>query len=288
MARKTVSETITENIFRNHYGPLSFIEKTAIPSSYGFKSKKGSNYKGYPDFFRDEVDYAIVVEAKADDIELAKDEVKYYCLNNRIKSQKDIIGVAISGQAKNTLSVQHYLFIRGKQVPIEFGPNDTLYSLVELDQAYKQTKYGDAVSDEELTTILCNINKELHRYNVRDTDRSLFFSGIMIALTNDNFRKSYKDVLEPSDAERAQTRVNLLSAHYLNKRILESVDIELHDRINSLSKEYSWIDRFAFIKTIDIPLSDYKSIIKRIEYNIFIPFQSNQKHDILGRAYRIF
>ncbi len=44
------SETITESIFREFYGLESFIEKSAIPSHYGFKSKKGTGYKGYPDF----------------------------------------------------------------------------------------------------------------------------------------------------------------------------------------------------------------------------------------------
>ena len=41
------SETITENIFREFYGNGAFIEKSAIPSHYGFKSKKGTGYKGY-------------------------------------------------------------------------------------------------------------------------------------------------------------------------------------------------------------------------------------------------
>ena len=41
MARKKVSETVTENLFRDFYGANTFIEKSAIPSAYGFTSKKG-------------------------------------------------------------------------------------------------------------------------------------------------------------------------------------------------------------------------------------------------------
>lgn len=44
MARKKVSETVTENIFRDFYGANTFIEKSAIPSGYGFTSKKGTSY----------------------------------------------------------------------------------------------------------------------------------------------------------------------------------------------------------------------------------------------------
>ena len=46
-----ISETITENNFRDFYGAKTFIEKSAIPNKYGFKSKKGTDYQGYPDFF---------------------------------------------------------------------------------------------------------------------------------------------------------------------------------------------------------------------------------------------
>lgn len=50
----SVSETVTENLFRDFYGATTFIEKSAIPKEYGFKSKNGdSDEKGYPDFFLD-------------------------------------------------------------------------------------------------------------------------------------------------------------------------------------------------------------------------------------------
>ena len=49
------SETVTENLFRDFYGPSTFIEKSAIPKKYGFKSKQnnvqGVSTEGYPDFF---------------------------------------------------------------------------------------------------------------------------------------------------------------------------------------------------------------------------------------------
>ena len=40
-----MSETITENIFRDFYSGCNFIEKSAIPENYGFisKNKKNSN-----------------------------------------------------------------------------------------------------------------------------------------------------------------------------------------------------------------------------------------------------
>lgn len=101
-----VSETVTENIFRLFYGADTFIEKSAIPSEYGFTSKKGSGNDGYPDFFLDTAEYAIVVEAKATKHNLAKAETVYYMENNKIT--KDIIGIAVSGQTERSLEVTYF------------------------------------------------------------------------------------------------------------------------------------------------------------------------------------
>ena len=77
MSKKEISETITENIFRNFYGAETFIEKSAIPSTYGFVSKNGTDYKGYPDFFLDKDDYVIIVEAKAEKHEKLKKKYNF-------------------------------------------------------------------------------------------------------------------------------------------------------------------------------------------------------------------
>lgn len=58
--------------------------------------------------------------------------------------------------------------------------------------------------------------------------------------------------------------------------------------MNNLSKEMNWKDSFSFLNTIDFNLDDYKELINIIENDIFIPFQNDEKQDILGKAYRIF
>ncbi|MCD8213499.1 MAG: N-6 DNA methylase [Campylobacter sp.] len=135
------------------------------------------------------------------------------------------------------------------------------------------------------TTYLLKINKKLHNGNkVRDTDRSLFFSGIMIALTNTNFRKTYKDIQAPTKGRTPRTQ-----SHYLNEAILSSIEMQLKNKINNnLSKEIEWKDSFSFIKTIDFSLDEYKELILLIENEIFIPFKNDEKQDILGKAYKIF
>lgn len=282
-----ISETKTEKIFRQAYGLTAFIEKSAIPAAYGFKSKKGTSYKGYPDFFKEEVDYCIVVEAKADDIKAAEDEVQYYAINNKIR--KDIIAVAVSGQTKKDVLVSYYLRTIDDKTIIRFAEKNSFVNLSDLHDLYLKYRYGKKISDDELKDILVKLNKRFHEGGkIRDTDRSLFFSGIMIALKNANFRSIYKQTQPPTKAELAATKSTVLESCHLNDAILSAIDSELANKINNLSKEYNWKDKFAFIKNVDYPLSEYIDIIKTIEYEIFYPFQYQDKQDILGRAYKIF
>lgn len=284
---KNVSETKTENIFRDFYGATTFIEKSAIPSQFGFKSKKGTDYKGYPDFFLDRGLYAIIVEAKAVLHDKAQEEVIYYLFNNKLRNKKDLIGIAVSGQTKANLKVTYYCLLKDKGEILELDATKLL-KVEALEKMYLNRKNGDQISDAELNTILIGLNQTFHDNNVRDTDRSLLFSGIMIALKNPNFRNTYKGIQPPSDEERANASSDLMDAHHMNDAILKAVDIELKGKINNLSKEFSWKDRFSFIRNVDIPLLKYIEIIETVESKIYMPFRSDEKLDILGRAYKTF
>ena len=278
-----MSETITENLFRNFYGSNTFFEKSAIDVNYGFKSKKNKKYKGYPDFFKELNDFIIVVEAKATNHKDAVDEIQYYMLNNDV--QKDIIGIAISGQKE--LKVDYFLKQKDDKKCLVLLHNSSLLEIDNIHRVYWKAKYGDSVSQEKLTKILNDLNKQFNDKNkVRDTERSLFFSGLMIALKDNNFRNLYQGIQAPSkDDVRKST---ILQAVNLNESILSAITKQLENKINNLSKQYSWRDKFAFIKNIDYPLNDYKKIISIIENNVFKPFINNEKHDILGKAYKIF
>ena len=113
METGTISETITENIFRSFYGATTFLEKSAIPKEYGFKSKRGTDYKGYPDFFREDANYAIIVEVKAIKHSDAEKEVQYYMENNKLN--KDLIGIAVSGQDESQIKVTYFYKFRVRQ-----------------------------------------------------------------------------------------------------------------------------------------------------------------------------
>lgn len=281
------SETVTEGIFREFYGLGTFIEKSAISPVYGFQSKKQTAHGGYPDFFRDnsDEDFAIVVEAKANDFSAACTEVKFYATHNKVN--KDIIAIAIAGQSKTSYKSALFLFLKGCEC-MEIKTDGKLLPYGDLVKLYRKEKYGESISTDALRATITQLNKEFQKNNIKDTERSLFFAGLMIALKDTTFINTYRNIQVPTKEERANAKYKLLDAHNLNVSILDAIVRQITNKINNLSKEYNWKDRFSFIKNIDFPLKEYKNLISRIEISIFRPFRMDEKQDILGRAYKIF
>ncbi|WP_298034321.1 N-6 DNA methylase [uncultured Desulfovibrio sp.] len=288
MARNStkVSESITENIFREFYSKENFIEKSAIPNEYGFRSKNNTGEIGYPDFFKDLDEYCIVVEAKSTKHSDAENEVKFYMQENNI--DVDIIGIAISGQSIEQLKVTYFYKLSDKDEIFALKVKDSLISIDSLYKKFIKHKYGEVITDDELITVIKSLNETFHSGNIRETERSLFFSGLMIALTNPTFRNTYKSIQKPSKEECSKIKITLLQAHHLNAAIVKAINIQLESKINSLSKEYSWEDKFSFIKNIDFGLTEYKNIIKKIESKIYASYLLDEKQDLLGKAYKIF
>ena len=287
--KKNVSETVTEGIFRSFYqnDSVSFIEKSAIPKSYGFKSKKGTKYKGYPDFFFDDAssEFVIVVEAKATDFKAAVKEVRYYSENNSIT--KDIIAIAIAGQTVSSYKAGLYVKLAGEKFK-EIVTDGKLQSFADISQFFRIEKYGPIISNEQLKQTIKTLNETFHKYSIKDTERSLFFAGIMIALKDTTFQNTYGMQNPPSQEEQDASPTHLLECHNLNNLIIDAIVKQISTKVNSLSKEYNWKDRFAFIKNIDIPLVEYINVIRIVETKIYNSFRQNEKQDILGRAYKVF
>ena len=75
----------------------------------------------------------------------------------------------------------------------------------------------------------------------------------MIALKDNNFRNVYQSTQSPS--KDYVNKSTILEAINLNDAILSAITKQLENKINNISKQYSWRDKFAFIKNIDCPLT---------------------------------
>lgn len=283
-----MAESTTENLFRDFHGPTTFVEKRDIPKKFGFRSKReGSSDDGYPDFFKDMGDWLIVVEAKSGapgpktSHAAAVAEVQGYMTNNAVPDT-DVVGIALSGQTKESLKVDFFFRQAGGLEVEVMGGFETLVPLDVLTRHYQTAAHGDPLSDAELRRFLVQLNERFHKDSrVRDTERSLFFSALMIALDDNPFRAVYQSIESPEDKR-------LVEARYLNDQIVAAVQRQLSKKVNSRSKEIDWADRFAFVKTVDIPLDEYKAIITDIDERVHQPSKQTTKRDVLGRAYKIF
>ncbi|WP_431785007.1 HsdM family class I SAM-dependent methyltransferase [Microbacterium maritypicum] len=283
-----MAESTTENLFREFYGARTFVEKRDIPRKFGFQSKRdGSTVDGFPDFFKDMGSWLIVVEAKSgepgpkSDHLAAEADVRGYMTTNSAP-HVDILGIAVSGQTQESLHVS-YFFRKGGTTEIEALDNPrSLVSLDALTKYYQAAAHGDLLPDAELRRFLVQLNERFNTGSrVRDTERSLFFSALMIALDDQLFRNVYMSMSEPEDQR-------LVEARYLNDQIVDAVNRQLEKKVNAESKEIDWKDRFSFIKNVDIPLDEYKKIISDIDEQVHQPSKRAMKRDILGRAYKIF
>lgn len=283
-----LAESTTENLFREFYGASTFVEKRDIPKSFGFQSKRaGSTVDGYPDFFKDMGSWLLVVEAKSGEPGLksghaaAEADVRGYMTTNAAP-HSDMMGIAVSGQTQEALRVTHYFRKAGTDEIEELDNPRSLVSLSALTKRYEGAAHGDPLSDIELQRFLVRLNERFHKDSrVRDTERSLFFSALMIALDDAQFRAVYKSQVVPEDTR-------LVEARYLNDQIVDAVKRQLDKKVNSESKLIDWRDRFTFVKTVDIPLDEYKEIIDDIDQRVHQPSKGSVKRDVLGRAYKIF
>lgn len=137
----------------------------------------------------------IIVEAKAESIRNAEEEVKLYIENNKIT--KHIVGIAIAGQTNNSLKVTYFFKSTLSEKVEKFNFCNCFKTIDDISLEVHKKVYGDDITDKDLTKLLSSLNQFFHVYKIRDSDRSLFFSALLIALTDANFRNIYKNIQPP-------------------------------------------------------------------------------------------
>lgn len=295
-----VSETNTENIFRDFYGSTTFTEKSAISKEYGFKSKKNTNYNGYPDFFEEVCldngrRFFVIVEAKATNHQNACEEVLFYAKNNKIDEKDDIIAIAVSGQTKEDYKTNIYL-LHNRRKEYDLNINN-LISIDELIKTYQATTLKQ--NYEKIISVSDDINTFFHNNTNCDVaDRPFFFSALIIAMNDKSF-----------EIERKQT------IRQINEEILRVVNEKLVGKINQNVSKYDAVARYSFLKNIDISNSignqqqrrgkvktskifnynvgisdveNYKKFINRF-FEIYGEFNETLRYyDVIGKTYTDF
>lgn len=285
------NERKTENIIRKHFDEFSkycVIEEQKSDSLKVQKllrnaSKKGDN-AGYPEFIIQVIgypDFIIVIECKADvKKHQSKGLDKYgdYAVDGALlyasflSKEYDVLAIAVSGETLKELKVSHFLHLKEQPKAIEKFPGKFL-SLESYLQGYLHSPEKFKQDYDSLLTFSKNLNETLHSKKVKESQRSLLISGILIALENKPFKTSYKLHTKPEDL--ANTLVDTIVNELKNANISEK-------KLNNLKTAYSFIRIHSALSGENKVLAE---IIESIDKNINYFIKTHKYFDVLGQFY---
>lgn len=165
-------------------------------------SKRGNN-NGKPDFIIYSKQYPellIVVEAKAD-VKYHESETKDcyadYAIDGALlyasflSKEFDVLAIGISGEVANNYCLSHYLQLKEEKKYHQIF-EETLLKINEYFDGINKSDYKFNQDYSKLIAYTKTLNETLHAKKIKESQRALLISGILIALKNRAFRDGYK------------------------------------------------------------------------------------------------
>lgn len=165
-------------------------------------SKKGSK-KGYPDFIIYSKAYpelVVVVEAKADinkHESETQDNYADYAIDGALlyasflSKEFDVLAIGISGEEKHRFKMSHFLQLKDDKKAYRIF-DDKLLAIKEYFDGINQSNYKFNQDYAELIAYTKILNETLHSKKIKESQRALLISGILIALKDRAFKDGYK------------------------------------------------------------------------------------------------
>jgi type I restriction enzyme M protein len=246
-------------------------------------SKKGSG-GGYPEFIITSASYPefiIVIECKANTkYHESKNHDKYdkYAVDGALlygsylSKEFDVICIGVSGQDEKTLLVSSFLCIKGSNAPLPLANT----KILDIESMYDLCRHHPEKFRQDYCAILDyskELNSKLHLKKVKESQRSLLISGILIALQNDAFRASYK--AHKTGKQLAEALVNTIISELIEAKIPQA-------KIDNLRIAYSFFLSHPILST------DKKFVIEligEIDGKINNFSRTHEYFDLLGQFY---
>lgn len=287
----SVNERKTEAMVRKHFegfeGKIIIEEQSSdnpkIKKLLATASKSGLG-GGYPEFiiqYKNDPDFIIVIECKADILKHEspnRDKYKDFSVDgvllysSYLSKDFDVLSIAVSGETNSNKKISHFLQLKGDKKATEIFSNKFL-SVDDYLNGYIKSPEKFRQDYEKLLTFSKDLNEKLHGYKIVESDRGLLISCILIALENKGFAESYKGYSEPK--QLAEYLVTTVKNEFQNGNIGDT-------------KLAILVSRFEFIKT-DTSLSTehdvLRNIITDINENIKDFIKTHEYFDVLGQLY---
>ena len=246
-------------------------------------SKKGDG-PGYPEFIISSdtySDFLIVIECKADDTKHASDEGDRYAdyavdgvllYASFLSKNFDVLAIAVSGQTESTLRISQFLHIQGTSSAIEFP----LDGILSFDEYHQKVIHSEAKVRQDYDALLAysrHLNKQLQAEKIKESHRGLLICGILVALENEAFRKSFK--VQNTAKQLADSLVDSI----VNEFRLANLP---HDRIENLEGAFSFIRQNT---TLTNDKDFFVDLIEEIDRTVNTFIQTHKYYDALGQFY---
>ena len=228
---------------------------------------QGGNGKAKPEYimtFNDDIHTIIVVEckntAKKHNSEklnhpsgYAVDGVLYYA--KFLKQEYNVVAIAVSGTNVENMKVNTFYWIKGQDTYTELEKaKDIILEPQNYIELVKGSKLKKAYSLDEIRNTAIDMHNSLREIKVTESHKPIFIAGILIALNDEDFSKSYS-VLTSYKA----VMQNIQNAI---ENVLRESDIK-SSRINYIKQVFNTL--LDNTKFAEIPLGHSKSITWYIE-----------------------
>lgn len=287
------NERITENFFREFVIQDDSYKNNKIifeeQSSKNIKidkllknASKNGNGKGYPEFiiqFKENPDFIIVVECKADTkFHVSKNKNKYkdfavdgaFLYSAFLSKEFDVLSISISGEKKSNLRISHFLQLKGTDQCHPIFKDDSFLPLNDYLNGYQTDERKFNQDFQELLKYSKTLNDDLHILKVPESNRSLLISGALIALRDKAFCNAYK---YQKPKELAENLINTIK----NKL----TDVQ-NKHIDDIITSYSFISTHTILSKKENKLRD---IIESVDKKINNFIRTYQYFDTLGQFY---
>lgn len=211
---KMANEAKTEQIIRellykaNYYNDSDLIveeqksDNPAINKLLKNASKRGIR-NGYPDFIihsKKYPDLVIVIEAKPNTNKhksTTLDNYADYAVDGALlyasflSKEYDVLAIGISGESKDSICIDHYLYLNNSKEYHSIFSNKIL-PIDDYFNGIQKSNYKFNQDYSKLITYTKTLNETLHAKKIKESQRALLISGILIALKDRAFRDGYR------------------------------------------------------------------------------------------------
>jgi type I restriction-modification system DNA methylase subunit len=252
-------------------------------------SKKGG-HQGYPEFIitsKANANFIIVIECKADTanhISKTLDQYADYAVDGALlygsflAKEFDVLAIAVSGQTLGNLLVSHYVHLKNLNSASPYFSDRFL----SFDQYYQGIMHSSIKFNQDYSEIIRytkTLNEELHGKKIKESQRALLISGILIALRNEAFKTGYL---------KHRTVKSLVDS------LLSTIKTELDESTISSENVAKLKTAFSFIRT-NTSLTEQKGskqfvekLISDIDREIMRFMQTHKYVDTVGQFYTEF